>query len=466
MLIDLDRFKEINDTLGHESGDLLLSDIGKRLSVNVREIDTVARLGGDEFAVLAVGAGTPEAALAVAHRLRQMLETPFSLRGLQLEVEASVGIALVPEHGRDVDTLIRHADVAMYVSKELHSGAEIYSAERDDYSPDRLRLVGELRGAMARGEFVLHYQPKVVLATGDVIGFEALVRWEHPELGLLDPDRFVPLAEHTGLIRPLTRHVLGEALRQCRAWGIQGLDVSVAVNLSGRDLLDTRLPEEVESMLARWQIDPPRLELEITEGTILSDPVRTRAILQRLKSLGVGLAIDDFGSGYSSLVYLKRLPLDILKIDKSFVLNMLEDDDDGSIVRSTIDLAHNLGLQVVAEGVETDEARAELASLRCDTAQGYLFSRPLPAVQVPGWLAESRRLLQLRARGHAPISGEAGVGETAGFHREPLSPNGTRAIRGVAAPGKARLRRPGRSGGQPFQDDAEPAPRRSASAYL
>jgi diguanylate cyclase (GGDEF)-like protein len=391
MLIDLDRFKEINDTLGHESGDLLLRDIGQRLATSVRESDTVARLGGDEFGLLALGAGSEEAALAVAHRLRRTLETPFSLRGLQLEVEASIGIALVPDHGRDVDTLIRNADVAMYVSKELHSGAEVYSSERDDYSPDRLRLVGELRGAISRGEFVLHYQPQLSLATGEVSGFEALVRWEHPELGLLGPDRFVPIAEHTGLIRPLTRYVLEHALRQCRAWGIQGLEVAVAVNLSGRDLLDVNLPDEVEALLGQWRIEPRRLELEITESTILSDPVRTRAILGRLEELGVRLAIDDFGSGYSSVGYLKRLPLDTLKIDKSFVLSMLHDDDDAAIVRSTIDLAHNLGLRVIAEGVETNEALQALVSLRCDTAQGFFFSRPLPALEVPRWLAESRR---------------------------------------------------------------------------
>jgi diguanylate cyclase (GGDEF)-like protein len=403
MLIDLDRFKEINDTLGHESGDLLLRDIGLRLATSVRESDTVARLGGDEFGLLAMGAGSEEAALAIAHRLRRALETPFSLRGLQLEVEASVGIALVPRHGRDVDTLIRNADVAMYVSKQLHSGAEIYSSDRDDYSPHRLRLVGELRGAIQRGEFVLHYQPEVSVATGEVVGFEALVRWEHPELGLLGPDRFVPIAEHTGLIRPLTRYVLEQSLRQCRAWDIQGLEVRVAVNLSGRDLLDTTLPDEVEALLGNWQIEPSRLELEITEHTILGDPVRTRAILGRLEDLGVGLAIDDFGSGYSSVGHLKRLPLDTLKIDKSFVLGMLQDDDDAAIVRSTIDLAHNLGLEVVAEGVETDEALALLASLRCDMAQGYLFSRPLPALEVPGWLGGARR-----ASGAEPIaSGEA-----------------------------------------------------------
>ncbi len=391
LLIDLDRFKEVNDTLGHESGDLLLQQVGRRLVGGLPALDTVARLGGDEFAVLAQGVRGSEEALEVAHRLRRALETPFSLRGLRLEVEASIGIALVPEHGREVDTLLRHADVAMYLSKELHSGAEIYSEERDEYSPDRLRLVGELRGALSRGELEVHYEPKVSLASGEIHGVEALVRWAHPELGPLSPDRFIPLAEHTGLIRPLTRHVLQEALRQSRAWRIQGFDLGVAVNISGRDLLDLRLPDEVEALLRRWQVEPSRLELEITEGTMLSDPVRTKAILGRLKLLGVRIAVDDFGSGYSSLGYLRRLPLDVLKIDKSFVLNMLDDEDDAAIVRSTIDLAHNLGLEVVAEGVENDETRAALALLRCDRAQGYLFSRPLLPEHVPAWLAEARR---------------------------------------------------------------------------
>jgi diguanylate cyclase (GGDEF)-like protein len=390
MLIDLDRFKEVNDTLGHESGDLLLQQVGRRLSETLREADIVARLGGDEFAVLARDVSDHEMALQVANRLRRMLETPFSLRGLRLEVEASVGIALAPEHGRQVDPLLRHADVAMYLSKQSHVGAEVYSRERDEYSPDRLRLVGELRSAISRGELELHYQPKVSLSAGESAEVEALVRWAHPKLGQLPPDRFIPLAEHTGLIRPLTRHVLDKALRQVHVWNIQGYDIGVAVNLSSRDLMDLRLPDEVEELVKRWQVDPTRLELEITEGTIISDPLRTKTILVRLKELGVRIAVDDFGMGYSSLGYLRRLPLDVLKIDKSFVSNMLDDEDDAAIVRSTIDLAHNLGLEVVAEGVETEETRAALVHLHCDRAQGYLFSPPIQPGSIPRWLADAR----------------------------------------------------------------------------
>jgi diguanylate cyclase (GGDEF)-like protein len=388
MFLDLDRFKEVNDTLGHESGDVLLREVGQRLAHSLRAGDTVARLGGDEFAVLATGLDDADDALVVARKLRQAVEWPFTLRGLTLEVEASIGIALFPEHGADVDTLLRHADVAMYQCKEAHSGVGIYSPERDVYSPDRLKLLGELRRAIEQNELVLCYQPKISLRTSEVTGFEALVRWQHPQQGLLTPERFVPFAEHTGLIKPLTRYVMREAVRACAKWQELGLDLGVAVNLSARDLLDLHLPDEVRLLLSETRIDPGRLELEITENTILSDPARTRTILNRLKELGVRLAIDDFGSGYSSLGYLKRLPLDVLKIDKSFVMTMLADDDSAAIVRSTIDLAHNLGLEVVAEGVATEAIGGALAALRCDAAQGFYFSGPLPESEAASWAAE------------------------------------------------------------------------------
>jgi diguanylate cyclase (GGDEF)-like protein len=388
MFLDLDRFKEVNDTLGHESGDVLLREVGQRLAHSLRAGDTVARLGGDEFAVLATGLEDADDALLVARKLRQAVEWPFTLRGLTLEVEASIGIALFPEHGTDVDTLLRHADVAMYQCKEAHSGVGIYSPERDVYSPDRLKLLGELRRAIEQNELVLYYQPKVSLRTSEVTGFEALVRWQHPEQGLLTPERFVPFAEHTGLIKPLTRYVMREAVRACAKWQELGLDLGVAVNLSARDLLDLHLPDEVRLLLSETRIDPGCLELEITENTILSDPARTRTILNRLKELGVRLAIDDFGSGYSSLGYLKRLPLDVLKIDKSFVMTMLADDDSAAIVRSTIDLAHNLGLEVVAEGVATESIGGALAALRCDSAQGFYFAGPMPESEAASWAAE------------------------------------------------------------------------------
>ena len=385
LLLDLDRFKEINDTLGHQSGDLLLQALAKRLETLIRDTDTVARLGGDEFAIVSPGAGDEGDALVLAERIRAGLEAPFALAGLTVEVEASVGIALYPDHGDDVEALIRHADVAMYNGKKTHRPM-LYSPKDDHYSPDRLALVGELRRAIANRELVIHYQPRVELATGDVHAVEALVRWDHPERGLLSPGEFLPLAEHTGMIRPLTRYVMDAALADCAGWAQEGLRPGVSVNLSARDLLDADLPREVESLLSKHGVDPTLLEVEITEHTILTDPERARIVLERLRELGVRLSIDDFGTGFSSLGQLKRLPVDVLKIDRSFVLNMEHDDNDDVIVRSTIELGHNLGLRVVAEGVETQETWGRLAQLGCDTAQGFFISRPLPRVVLVEWL--------------------------------------------------------------------------------
>jgi diguanylate cyclase (GGDEF)-like protein len=388
MIMDLDRFKEVNDTLGHASGDELLKQVGLRLQESLRESDTVARLGGDEFGVLLPKVVDAEAAVAVARKLRTTLEEPFTIHGLALQMEASIGIALFPDHGTDVQSLLQRADVAMYVAKEHPAGCEVYTRERDDYSPDRLTLLTELRRAIDRGELVLHYQPKVDLRTGEIHGVEALVRWEHAERGTIPPDEFIPPAQKTGVIGPLTMFVLDEALRQCRAWALQGLELCVAVNLSTRNLLDVHLPDTVGELLARWEVPPRLLELEITESTILADPVRAMQILSRLDEMGIRIAIDDFGTGYSSLAYLKRLPVDELKIDKSFIQGMEENENDAVIVRSTIDLGRNLGLRVVAEGVETAKAWSGLARLGCDIAQGYYLSRPVPAEELTEWLAE------------------------------------------------------------------------------
>ena len=385
LLLDLDRFKEINDTLGHQSGDQLLQRLGDRLSTLIRETDTVARLGGDEFAVVSPGAADAESAIALAERIRAGLDVPVSLAGLTVQVEASIGIALFPDHGDDVEALIRHADVAMYNAKKTHQPT-LYSQKDDHYSPDRLALVGELRRAIAEGELIVHYQPRVELASGEVHAVEALVRWDHPARGLLSPGEFLPLAEHTGLIRPLTRYVLDAALADCAGWVAEGLRPGVSMNLSARDLLDADLPAEVAALLAKHGVDPTLLEMEITENTILTDPERARAVLERLRMLGVRLSIDDFGTGFSSLGQLRRLPVDVLKIDKSFVFNMDNDDNDDVIVRSTIELGHNLGLLVVAEGVETQETWNRLAQLGCDTAQGFFISRPLPRLVLTEWL--------------------------------------------------------------------------------
>jgi diguanylate cyclase (GGDEF)-like protein/PAS domain S-box-containing protein len=392
MLIDLDRFKEVNDTLGHASGDVLLQEVARRLRAPVRECDTVARLGGDEFGVLAAGIASPADALVLAEKLREALAESIAVAGLALEVESSIGIALAPDHGLDVETLIRHADVAMYVSKVTHNPA-LYSPETDHHSRVRLTLVADLRRALEREELVVYYQPQACATTGAVRTMEALVRWEHPVHGLLTPDQFVPVAEQTGLIRPLTLYMLDAALRQCAEWRRSGYDVAVAVNITGRDLLDLRFPEQVAAAIAHAGVEAEALELEITESTIMADAARARSVLVQLSELGVRLAIDDFGSGHSSLGYLKRLPIDVLKIDRSFVMNMADGSDDAVIVRSTIDLGHNLGLQVVAEGVETQEALAQLMELGCDSVQGYFLGRPQPTDAVE-WMVRrlARRL--------------------------------------------------------------------------
>ncbi|MBJ7455198.1 MAG: EAL domain-containing protein, partial [Thermoleophilia bacterium] len=391
MMVDLDRFKEVNDTLGHQSGDALLLAIGHRLRSSVRASDTVARLGGDEFGVLAPGVGTPEEALALAAALNEALATPVSVAGLDIEVAGSIGIAIFPRHGDDVETLIRHADVALYRSKESHTAA-VYDAGEDHYSPTRLKLLTGLRQAIATGEIVVAYQPQAGAATRGIRGVEALVRWEHPELGLIMPDEFIPLAEHTDLIRPLTFHVLDTAVAQCAAWRDAGWDVGVAVNVTGRDILDATFPDDVIGCLRRHGVAPDRLELEITENTIFSDPPRASAVLSQLSDLGVRIAIDDFGAGNSSLGYLARLPVDVLKIDKSFVLEMGAGGSAAAIVRSTIELGHNLGLEVIAEGVETEELLSTLVALRCDSIQGFLLGRAMPAGEVEGLFGVPRPL--------------------------------------------------------------------------
>jgi diguanylate cyclase (GGDEF)-like protein len=387
MILDLDRFKEVNDTLGHYNGDLLLKKIGPRLRSALRESDSIARLGGDEFGVLLPAVKNEDDAVAVAEKVRQALRKPVVINGITLDLAATIGIAVFPEHGSDVETLVQRADVAMYLGKEDHTGCELYLPERDEYSPERLALVAELRRAIDEGELVLHYQPKAELQSGRVVGVEALVRWQHPERGLLFPDEFVPLAERTGLIKELTLSVLEAALRQLRAWQANGLELSVSVNLSARDLLDLELPETVERLLRTYDLRPDRLELEITESVILADPMRARLVLDRLSAMGVELAIDDFGSGYSSLAHLKRLPVKQIKIDRSFVMNMERDENDAVIVRSTIDLGRNLGLRVVAEGVESEAVWTDLARLDCDLAQGYFLSRPICGQALSDWVS-------------------------------------------------------------------------------
>jgi diguanylate cyclase (GGDEF)-like protein len=378
MLLDIDRFKEINDALGHESGDLLLREFGERIRGRLRANESLARLGGDEFAIL-LPTGSVDDAKLVAERIHEALTRAFPVRGLSLEVATSIGIATFPQHGEDVDVLLQHADVAMYLAKEAHVGTAVYDADQDENDAARLALAGELRRAIENGELVLHFQPKAALETGRIVGVEALVRWEHAEHGFIPPNEFIPIAERTGLIKPLSRYVLARALEQCAEWESRGLDLHVAVNLTIPDLLDLELPDRIAALLEANGVGASRLELEITESTILADPFRVRQVLHRLNEMGLRLAIDDFGTGYSSLAYLKRLPVQTIKIDRSFVMEMCADASDATIVRSTIDLGRNLGLDVVAEGVETDEVWEALRELGCTLAQGYLIGKPMPA---------------------------------------------------------------------------------------
>jgi diguanylate cyclase (GGDEF)-like protein len=390
LLIDLDRFKEVNDTLGHDYGDELLVEVAARLHGALRSGDTLARLGGDEFAVLLTGLPNRGAVAELAGRLQEALRRPIALRGVAVELEASIGAALYPEHGTTVVELLQRADVAMYEAKRGRTGIATYSADRDHHSADRLGLLAELRQAIETDELVLHYQPKVSLRTGEVTGVEALVRWQHPARGLLAPDQFVPLAERTGVVAGLTRWVVNAALAQHCAWREEGIDLSVAVNLAAANVVDATLPDVIAGLLSRHGVSGDRLECEISEHTVMADPVRAADVLERVRALGVRLSLDDFGTGHSSLAYLGRLPLDEVKIDRSFVSGMTDDENDAVIVRSTIDLARNLGLAVVAEGVESAEVMAELQRLGCHTAQGFHLSRPLPADELSAWLAATR----------------------------------------------------------------------------
>ena len=388
LLADLDRFKEVNESLGHAAGDQLLAQIGPRLlSVALRQDDVLARMSGNGFGILLPRLRNAQDAVAVAERVRKALHTPFHLdAGTTVDVAASIGIAVAPEHGDDPDELLRQADSAMYVAKADVAGIVVHEPERERHAAHRLQLLGELRRAMKRDELVLHYQPKVDLGTGRLHGVEALVRWQHPERGLLGPGGFIPMAETTGLIQQLTLKVLDLALAQCRRWEQEGLAVPVAVNLSARCLHDLTLPGRVRAALDHYGLQPALLRLEITESAIMADPEKALGVLGELAGMGVHLALDDFGTGYSSMSYLRRLPVDELKVDRSFVLELTSQEADRVLVRSAVDLGHNLGLTVVAEGVEDARTGEVLHELGCDVAQGYHYARPMPAEQLRDWI--------------------------------------------------------------------------------
>ncbi|WP_051325013.1 putative bifunctional diguanylate cyclase/phosphodiesterase [Candidatus Solirubrobacter pratensis] len=381
-MVDLDRFKELNDTLGHHAGDLLLEQLGTRLTEAVADAGLVARLGGDEFALLLPGAGLARAA-EIGRRVGAALQDPFEIDGLEVVMDASIGAALFPEHGADAECLLQRADVAMYQAKQARTGFQAYDPGRDRHSRERLALMAELRRALERDELILHYQPKVELESGRVAGVEALVRWQHPVHGLRGPGAFLPHAEHTALMRPLTLHVLRTALGDLKRWRDDGLDLCVAVNLAVQNLLDLRTPAQVGELLAAHGLEPSVLTLEVTESLLLHDPQRAGEVLRDLQEMGVGLALDDFGTGYSSLEHLKRLPVHELKIDKSFVMAMDRDPADRAIVASTAALGRALGLRVVAEGVESAASASVLAAIGCDMAQGFHYSPPVQAEQIP-----------------------------------------------------------------------------------
>jgi diguanylate cyclase (GGDEF)-like protein len=387
MIMDLDRFKEVNDTLGHHHGDRLLQEIGARLESSLGTEVITARLGGDEFAILLGAIIDGDEALEAARRILHLVRSPFPIGDLTMDVGASIGIALCPDHGEDAQTLLQRADVAMYSAKESDQ-IEFYSRERDHYSPKRLALVGQLRRVIDNDELEVYYQAKADLDSHRIVGAEALIRWLSPDGYFIPPDDFIPLAEHTGLIRPLTRQVLRKAIDQRGIWGRMGLELKLSVNLSVRDLLDPELAGYIETLLCENGLNSSSIMFEVTESSIMSDPAKTIEVLEDLHAMGIGLSVDDFGTGYSSLTYLKQLPVSEVKIDKSFVTNVTSDPNDVAIVRSIADLGGHFGLSIVAEGVEDQLAWDTVRSLGCTLGQGYHLARPLPSDEFEAWVAE------------------------------------------------------------------------------
>lgn len=390
LLIDLDRFKEINDTLGHLAGDKVLKQLGPRLEAVLRETTgLVARLGGDEFAIFLSNLRNAQQAVVLAHKMLDAISLVFEVEGLRTEISASIGVAICPDQAGDVSTLMRFADVAMYRAKSSLQGVAVYDSAFDPHSPKRLELMGALGRAIRENELILYFQPKIHLKTNRVYGFEALLRWNHPELGFIPPNDFIPIVEHSNLIYPMTLWVLEQGISCCRKWLDRGYDVTIAMNLSARNLLDDRIVVDLKRLLQQYNLPSRHCELEITESTIMAEPARAEAALLRIHRLGVHLSVDDFGTGYSSLAYLKRLPVQTLKIDSSFIRTMLLDEQDDIIVKSIVQLAHNLGLQVVAEGVESQAVYQRLAEIGCDHAQGFYMGKPISSADAEVWLLES-----------------------------------------------------------------------------
>jgi len=388
LLLDVDRFRDVNDALGIAQANSLLQEIGRRIRQMLPDTEMVARMRGDEFAILLPQSDAAHA-IDTAQRILATMEEPFVMADLSLDVRVNIGVVFGPQHGDQADFLIRRADLAVRRAKQSDAGYAVYTAEQDDDSPRRLALAADLRQAIEGDQLLLYFQPKIDIKTGRICGVESLARWNHPQRGAVPPDEFIRLAEHTGLIRPLTYRVLEIAARQARAWLDIGLSIPIAVNLSARNLCDTRLLDKIKDLITTWGIESGQLELEITETAIMEDPAGALDILTRLSDMGIALSIDDFGTGYSSLSYLMKLPVDSIKIDKSFVIDMLSNNDSVVIVRSTIVLAHDLGLQVVAEGVESEAIWQHLTALGCDVAQGYHIGRPMPVADFEHWLRQS-----------------------------------------------------------------------------
>jgi len=391
LLIDLDRFKEINDTLGHLAGDKVLKQLGPRFESELGSMPgTIARLGGDEFAIFLPNIRNTQQAIVMGHRFLDSVCQAFELEGFRTEISASVGVAIAPDQASDVTTLMRYADIAMYHAKTRIKGVSIYDPSYDSHSPVRLELMGAISRAVREDQLRLHFQPKVRVSDDRVYGFESLLRWEHPELGFVPPNEFIPIAEMSNVIYPLTLWVLEQTVKQCADWVGNGHDITIAMNLSPRNLLDDRIVGDLSRILGEYKLAGEHLEMEITESMIMSDPQRAQLALERISGLGVKLSVDDFGTGYSSLAYLKRLPVQALKIDGSFIKGMLDDEQDEIIVNSTIQLAHNLGLSVVAEGVEDQATYKRLGELGCDDAQGYYIARPMDNLSAEAWLNQCR----------------------------------------------------------------------------
>lgn len=387
LMLDLDRFKYINDVLGHESGDSVLQEVAKRLQMALRESDTVARLGGDEFAIL-LQTGNIEQVKIAAHKITAAMEAPVILNNQPIDISCSIGIANFPDHGTDSSLLLRRADVAMYSAKRINSGYAFYDLECEEHQQEHLSLLGEIKRAVDANEFELFYQPKMCFETATSMSVETLLRWQHPERGLIPPDDFIPFAEHTGAIRLITAWVIEHAIAQCGEWISQGMPIKMSLNVSARDLLDPNLPNMTRHALSLNNVPASSICFEITESALMEDPKKAKRTIEQLSEIGIDISIDDYGTGYSSLAYVKKLPVNELKIDREFVKNMTSNKQDIAIVRSTIELGHNLGMKVVAEGIENQEEMDMLKTLGCDHAQGFLISEALNSSDLEDWIKE------------------------------------------------------------------------------